>query len=351
VTEDVVIIGGGLSGSSLLYACQRSGFSAVMLEETVVGGAGATAHSRGMVRVYDPQPELADYGIEGLRFWREFGAEHPGVYSPIGLAYFLKDENVGVARAFLERMGNASLDMELVPAQEIKERCPALNPRFAEARRLAIWEPHAGHIDPRAAARALTQRAEALGASIVEGVKALRVLSQAGHLRVETDFGGIDARRVIVATGAAPQLLDRPHAIETRSITLSSFTGAPKTHPNLCLIDEGEGCYLRPGQTGHFYVGGAAPTLAKTPEALDVDRATAMAQNTAHRRGLLESDDYESLGCHVGYDGYTQDFLPYMQDPGEKTAGALCGFSGRGAKYIPALARTLVARWKEKGAL
>ncbi|WP_136444096.1 NAD(P)/FAD-dependent oxidoreductase [Pacificoceanicola onchidii] len=349
--EDVVIIGGGLSGSSLLYACQQSGFSAVMLEDRVVGGAGATAHSRGMVRVYDPQPELAEYAVAGLRFWREFGAEHPEVYTPIGLAYFLKDENVQTAENFLARMGNACPDMELVPAEAVEDRCSALNPRFARDKRVAIWEPHAGHINPRVAARALTDRAQTMGASAVEGVRVLRVVPHNGHMRVETGFGGLNARRVIVATGAAPHLLDRPQAVETRSIVLSSFTSSQEKHPAVCLIDEEQGCYLRPGQPGHFYVGGAAPARSAMPESLDVDEPTAMAQNTAHRQSLLESDDYNALSLHVGHDGYTADFLPYLQEPGEDTAGAFCGFSGRGAKYIPSLAQSLVSSWKAKGAL
>ncbi|MFW2544888.1 NAD(P)/FAD-dependent oxidoreductase [Primorskyibacter sp. 2E107] len=349
--EDVVIIGGGLSGASLLYACQQNGLAAVMLEEKVVGGAGATAHSRGMVRVYDPQPELAEYAAAGLAFWEAFGADNPEVYAPIGLAYFLKEENIPAAEAFLARMGNQAFGMRLACAGEIAERCPALNPRFAAQARMAIWEPKAGHINPRVAARALSDRAQSMGAGVIEGVRVLRVVPQSGHMRVETGFGALNARRVIVATGAAPHLLDRPQAIETRSIVLSSYTCEADAHPNLCLIDEEAGCYLRPGQPGHFYVGGAAPSLAAMPDALAVDTATAMAENTAHRRGLLNSDAYDPLACHVGHDGYTADFLPLLQEPGAARTGAFCGFSGRGAKYIPALAQTLVSTWKERGAL
>lgn len=349
--EDVIIIGGGLSGASLLYACQQRGLSALMVEDSTVGGGGATAHSRGMVRVYDPQPELAEYASAGLRFWRSFGADHPEVYTAIGLAYFLAPENEEKARAFIERYDNSDLGMEIVPAAEIAARCPALHSDYTQTGRLAIWEPQAGHINPRIAARALTDRAQSLGASAIEGVKVRRLQENADHIRVETGFGGIKARRVIVATGAAPHLLDTPEAVRTRSIVLSSFTSKSDHHPDLCLIDEAKGCYLRPGQTGHFYVGGAKPQQCATPEELDVNEAEAMAQNTDFRKALLESDAYEPLSLHVGHDGYTDDFLPILKDPGEGRAGAFCGFSGRGAKYIPALAQSLVSNWIEKGAL
>jgi glycine/D-amino acid oxidase-like deaminating enzyme len=349
--EDVIIIGGGLSGASLLYACQQRGLSALMVEDSVVGGGGATAHSRGMVRVYDPQPELADYALAGLRFWREFGTDHPEVYDPIGLAYFLAPENVAQAEAFLARTNNTDHGMRLVCAKEIAERCPALNTEFVQQERVAVWEPYGGHINPRVAARALTDRAQSLGASAIEGVRVRRIAKQDDHLRVETGFGGIKARRVIVATGAAPQLLEQPKSVRTRSIVLSSFSSQSQDHPNLCLIDEASGCYLRPGKTGHFYVGGAAPQETATPEALDVDRDSAMQQNTGFRQILLDSDAYDPISVHVGHDGYTQDFLPLLQEPGEGRAGAFCGFSGRGAKYIPALAHSLVASWVERGAL
>lgn len=350
--EDVVIIGGGLSGASLLLACQSNGLSALMVEDKVVGGGGATAHSRGMVRVYDPQPELADYASAGLTFWRDFGAEHPEVYSPIGLAYFLKPENVSKAGEFIQRTDNRPHQMELVPATEIADRCDALNPDFVDNDRIAIWEPQAGHINPRVAARALTDRAQTLGATAIEGVKVQRVKEQSGKMRVETGFGGVNARRVIVATGAAPQFLPDPTAVETRSIVLSSFTSADDKHPEICLIDEATGCYLRPGQTGHFYVGGAKPYISADPDHMAVEEQTAMDQNTGFRDVLLaDQDAYAPLALHVGHDGYTDDFLPLIHDPDEGIAGAFCGFSGRGAKYIPTLAQSLVKTWIHKGAL
>lgn len=350
--EDVVIIGGGLSGASLLLACQSNGLSALMVEDKVVGGGGATAHSRGMVRVYDPQPELADYASAGLTFWREFGAEHPEVYTPIGLAYFLRPENIAKADDFIKRKDNKPHQMKLVPAAEIAERCNALNHDFVRDDRVAIWEPQAGHINPRAAARALTDRAQTIGATAIEGVKVRRVIDQSGVMRVETGFGGVNARRVIIATGAAPQFLTDPSAIETRSIVLSSFTSTNDKHPEVCLIDEATGCYLRPGQTGHFYVGGATAYVSTDPDEMAVDEQTAMDQNTGFRQILLEdAKAYSPLALHVGHDGYTHDFLPIIQDPGEGIAGAFCGFSGRGAKYIPTLAQSLVKTWINKGAL
>jgi glycine/D-amino acid oxidase-like deaminating enzyme len=304
-----------------------------------------------MVRVYDPQPELADYASAGLRFWRDFGADHPELYTPIGLAYFLAPENVEQARRFVERQDNADHGMRLVPAAEIADRCPALHPDYTRDGRMAIWEPQAGHINPRIAARALTDRAQSLGASAIEGVRVRRIRQQSDHLRVETGFGGIRARRVIVATGAAPHLLDQPEAVRTRSIVLSSFSSKSADHPNLCLIDEAQGCYLRPGQTGHFYVGGAKPAESATPEDLAVDPDQAMRQNTGFRKTLLGSDAYDPISVHVGHDGYTEDFLPILRTPSDSAAGAFCGFSGRGAKYIPALAQQMVSGWMERGAL
>lgn len=350
--EDVVIIGGGLSGASLLFACQANGLSALLVEDTVVGGGGATAHSRGMVRVYDPQPELADYASAGLTFWRDFGREHPEVYEPIGLAYFLKDENIAKAEAFVKRADNAPHEMSIMPAAQVAERCGVLNPAFVEQGRTAIWEPQAGHINPRVAARALTDRAQVMGASAIEGVKIRRVRENDDHVRVETTFGGINCRRAIVATGAAPQFLKDPSAIETRSIVLSSFMTKAEKHPDICLIDEASGSYMRPGKTGHFYVGGADPYTSASPGSMDVDESKAMAQNTGYRDVLLTpTEDYEPLSIHVGHDGYTRDFLPIISAPGEGRAGAFCGFSGRGAKYIPTLAQQLVKTWINEGAL
>jgi glycine/D-amino acid oxidase-like deaminating enzyme len=108
---------------------------------------------------------------------------------------------------------------------------------------------------------------------------------------------------------------------------------------------------LRPGQSGHFYVGGAKTYTSQSPTSMNVDEVTAMGQNTAFRDVLLAPSDYAPLSIHVGHDGYTHNNLPHIKEPGEGRAGAFCGFSGRGAKYIPTLAQSLVKTWIEKGAL
>lgn len=349
--EDVVIIGGGLSGASLLYACQQNGLSVLLLENTVIGGGGATAHSRGMVRVYDPQPKLMDYASAGLMFWQDFGADHPEVYTTTGLAYFLLPGNVAKVADQITRTTNKTYEMRLVQAKEIYEKCNALNIKFVNDNRVAIWEPQAGYINPRTAARALADRAQMMGACTVEGVNVVRIIERGTSLQIETSFGKVNARRAIVATGASPHLLNDSKDIEARSISLSSFISRGNKHPNMCLIDEASGCYLRPGQSGHFYVGGASPCVGSEPAQIVVDETTAMKQNTACCKTLLGVDSYEPLSLHIGYDGYTCDYLPIIQEPSEGRVGVFCGFSGRGAKYIPSLAQSVVKTWIKKGAL
>lgn len=347
--EDIVIIGGGLSGAALLWSLAEAGRQALLLEGSVIGGGGATAHSRGIVRVYDPVPQLAAWSLEGLRFWQSFSEGRPGVYTPVGMAYFLAPENIGRAEAFLSGPGGNSHGMRLARAAEIAERCPVLHDGFAAGDRVALWEPEAGHVDPRAAARALADVAVGQGAAVIEGIPIRRIRQMADHFRVETGFGAVEARQVVMATGAAARLLEEDLPLETRSIVLSCFAAPGGAQPGICLIDEVSQSYLRPGQPGHFYVGGAKPAIGPSPAALEIDAPGAMVENIANARVLLGDHGYQPVNAHLGHDGYTADYLPLLRDPGPGQVGLFTGFSGRGAKYIPVLAQSCVQGWLQRG--
>src|ERR1700744_2222874 len=62
---EVAVIGGGIYGSAVAYFLSCRGIRVVLLERGVVGGEGATAWSGGIVRVYDPDPVLADFALSG----------------------------------------------------------------------------------------------------------------------------------------------------------------------------------------------------------------------------------------------------------------------------------------------
>ena len=74
--RDVLIIGGGIFGLLLARKIQRcTPLSVTVLEAGVIGKAGVSAHSGGMLRVFHSDPYLADQSLYSLGFYREFYAD------------------------------------------------------------------------------------------------------------------------------------------------------------------------------------------------------------------------------------------------------------------------------------
>ena len=222
--EDIVIVGGGLSGVSLLASMAKVGKRAILLESKVIGGGGATSHSRGIVRVYDPIPQLMRYASEGLEFWKNFSKNHPGVFEQCGVAYFLAPHNVITAKKFVASREARLCSAKLISSKAIEDRCPSLNSSFRAHDRIAIWEENSGFINPRLAAQYLAEAALTYGSTIIEGAEVTNISSKKNCFSIETSFGKISASKVILANGSLLRNFYSETTPEIRSIVLSSFS-------------------------------------------------------------------------------------------------------------------------------
>ena len=342
--EDTVVIGAGLAGTSLTWALAERGRTALLVESGTVAGGGATAHSRGMVRLYDDEPRLAAHNREGIALWADVERARPGIFRRPGLLYALSSPNLEKARRFAATQGEAAYPVELIDGATASALCPDLHSDFMVPGRRFLWEEHAGYVDPRAGARFFADEAVRLGASLLEGCHIREVVGTGGPVRIASDAGSILARQVILALGAATPNLVPVDGLTCRSIHMTSFQDSASVAPKVCIIDEVSKGYLRPEGANRFYVGGAAQTEAPTPDLLPTSPRDSNSENRALARRLLESGTGSMIAGHPGHDGYTADFLPLTTLPKDDSGiGLFTGFSGRGAKYIPALARRYAA--------
>jgi glycine/D-amino acid oxidase-like deaminating enzyme len=348
---DLAIIGGGLAGTSLALALAQRDVSVLLIEQSTIGGGGATAHSRGIVRLYDPIEELVTLSQLGIAEWQRLNAQTAGLFSQVGLYYVLEPENEAAAEAFVQRYDCADYPLRLCSAAEVAEAEPWLSSAFAKQRQTILWEPKGGYVNPRSSCHAFARMAAGQGATVLEGCAISAVVADTDRVRLETSGGALFARRAIVAAGAESATLMALPKLFSRSIPLTSFVPGAGLAPSRCIIDEPSKCYLRPQSDGLFYGGGAtqhdAATLAALPAA---DPKARNAENLALCQGVLASADPAVVCAHSGHDGYTETFLPLLQIPNAAgEIGLYSGFSGRGAKYLPALsqhfAQTLCEAW------
>ncbi|MGF2506831.1 FAD-dependent oxidoreductase [Ralstonia pseudosolanacearum] len=81
---DVAIVGAGLAGAAAAHFCAQRGLRVALVEAASAGAGGATAHSRGIVRVYDPSEALMALGQRGTAFWRGWDLGEINPFRPCG---------------------------------------------------------------------------------------------------------------------------------------------------------------------------------------------------------------------------------------------------------------------------
>jgi glycine/D-amino acid oxidase-like deaminating enzyme len=345
--KDVIIVGAGLMGSALAHQCARLGLDTMLIEAGSAGGAGATAHSRGIVRVYDPHPELMSWAARGVREWSNWTLPGPSPFVACGLYYCVRQANREASLAALSGHDHAQYPIHVLPASS-----PALPPELrhlVEAGGIVLHEPLAGYVDTRLAARLFVQSAKEHGAQVLEGSTVLRVGADRESAQVMLAHATLRARRVVLAAGAATPSLAQVPGMYCRSIPLSSVRSPAKAVPAHCIIDEVSGGYIRPDGSEFLFAGGALQHDAASHQQLFFDLPGAGARNAELAQHLTGTQAMQLLDTRPGYDGYTPDFLPHIgPSPDDQRIVLATGFSGRGAKYIPAvaveLARQLAAK-------
>lgn len=340
---DFIVIGAGLAGSSLAANLSLTGARTLLLEAAAPGCGGASARSRGIVRVYDPNSTLMRYNVGGVREWRRLNQRWPGIFTECGIVYLLRAENIAAAQALTGEFSSPDYPITLLSQKQAKVLMPDLH---IPSQAGILFEEKGGYVNPRLACQLLANQAREQGAELLEGISVTRLESQRDGVAVHTDNQVFHARLAVVATGAYSPGLVPESVLFSRSIPLSNLYSSTAQAPGKCLIDEYSGSYMRPGSPAFVFAGGAQQHDAPTPEALPQTAGWHPANLELARKLLPDTPLQHSHGWD-GYDGYTADFLPEVRLLADRHVALFCGFSGRGAKYIPDAARQFSLQLRE----
>ncbi len=200
---DVVIIGGGIMGTSIAYHLAAAGVRDVILLERDTVGSGSSAKPLGGVRATFSDPGNIVLGQRSLeafeRFERDFGTD-------IGLrqvGYLFLARTTAEADALAASAGLQNImggDTRLIGPRAVTELNPYLD---AGAIVAASFSPRDGYARPARVVAAYRAAAEALGATVCEHTEVLDI----GHgadtpHEVHTDRGDVSADTIVIAAGA-----------------------------------------------------------------------------------------------------------------------------------------------------
>ncbi len=223
---DIVVVGGGLVGTSLALGLRRSGASVTLID------AGedrfhASAGNFGLVWVQGKGatcPAYADLSLRSAKAWLAFAEmleDRDGQAAPLGyracggVKIALGAAELQAMAEGLDRMHNqagpAGNDIAFLDRAALRAMIPAVGPEAAGG----TYCPHDGHADPLATLRILHRRLRRDGVRVVQGM-ALRAIpdtrdgARNGGFTIETDAGPVACGRVVLAAGLGNPALCAP---------------------------------------------------------------------------------------------------------------------------------------------
>lgn len=348
-TADVVVIGGGVIGTSIAFALASAGVKRVTLLEKGALAGGASGRSSALIRMHyvnEEDARLAWASFPVFRDWSErMGG--PPVFTHTGFVAVAGHQDAAALRANVEMLKKIGVDTTALSAAELKALQPFVNVDDVGA---AAYEPASGYASPAEVVEGFRRQAQQRGAQIRQWTPVTRVVRrESAVVGVETSKGRIDAGAVVVAAGAwAPPLCReiglplaaRPKAIDTMLVMRPPEIAAP----HMVVIDHVLGTYFRPEGEAQTIVGvpcqvwdidpdtmpaGLPPSAPAEGAQLLTHRMPAM-EGAALSRGYRAFDCYSAdrhaiLGAVRGIDGL------YLAT----------AFSGSGFKIAPAVGTCL----------
>ncbi len=229
------VIGAGVAGLACAVELAERGLAVELLERTRRLGSGCCSwYAGGMLAPWcereSAEPLIAELGAESLQWWRE---KFPGTRLG-GSLVVAHGRDSGELKHFARRTER----YEWLDAQAIAALEPDLAGRFERA----LYFREEGHLDPRAALLALSERLQSLGGRIRYGASGThdRQAHAEGYL---IDCTGLAAREVLTELrGVKGEML----VVSLPDISLSRPVRV--LHPRVPV-------YIVPRGDGHFMIG------------------------------------------------------------------------------------------------
>ena len=211
----VVVIGGGVVGSSVLYHLAKMGWKDVVMLERRRLASGSSWHAAGGVHTLNADPNMAAlqaYTIDLLPKIEKESGQNIGFHMTGGLTLAGTPERWEWLQSNYRIFQSIGIsDCELLTPEEARKRCPIMS---VDGVLGAMWADREGYIDTTGTVQAYASAARKKGAEYYEEVKVDSLEQLTDGWIVKTDKGNIKCEHVVNAAGLWAKQVGRMAGIE-----------------------------------------------------------------------------------------------------------------------------------------
>ncbi|MDX7953352.1 FAD-dependent oxidoreductase [Lichenihabitans sp. Uapishka_5] len=211
----VVVIGGGVVGASVLYHLTKAGWRDVMLLERAELTAGSTWHAAGGMHTINGDPTIAklqQYTIELYKEIEAISGQSCGVHLTGGLMLAGTRERMDWLKMVKARGRYLGMDLDLLSADEAERLFPLMDKSHFVG---GLYDPIEGHVDPYGVTHAYARAAQIGGATIERQCRVTGLEQYPdGSWLVRTEKGDIQAEHVVNCGGLWAREVGRMVGIE-----------------------------------------------------------------------------------------------------------------------------------------
>lgn len=341
---DVVVIGGGVMGTSIAFHLARRRAGRVILLEKNTVCSGTSAKSSAIVRTHYTTPTTAAMALMASRIFEHWAAEVGGEsgFVKTGMLVIGPADARDTVERTLAMNRSLGIEASLVDAREVRRLGPQLHVADDAA---VVWEPHSGYANPHDVASSFARRFVELGGSLRQSTPAIGIDVSGGRVHsVTTPRDTIATAHVVIAAGPWARPVGRLAGLdlpvtpshETILTLRPAFDWSPRHPVTLDLVNE---VYLRPETGGLLLVGNTRDDIIPgDPDHYEdrPDPAYTMDALTRLARLIPAAAETPIVGGWCGMYEVSPDWNPIMGTAAE-VAGLhyAVGFSGHGFKLSP----------------
>jgi sarcosine oxidase subunit beta len=352
VTCDILIVGGGVIGTSTAWALARRRAGRVLLLEKSYLGAGSSGKSGAIIRQHYSNRLTAAMAQKSLRVFEHFedAVGGPPVFTRTGMAVIVNQRDRAALETNLAMQRELGIDVRLVSAQVLADIDP--NARLAEDE-VAAYEAEAGYVEAVQVVASFAEAARREGADIRLGVEVKALVGEGGQVAgVDTNEGRYHSPVVVLCTGPWAARLARDAGVALPVQPCRTQVALYRRPPDfgrrgIVYGDFVQGLYFKPTHGDMIHAGSlAGEEVHNVVDPDHYDEAADGAWLPQVRQRL--SRRYPAMHRGYGRGGYgalygiTPDWHPILDRlPGLGGAYCAAGFSGHGFKMSPVVGQLM----------